>query len=269
MGGCVTEQPDPLATALRATIPHEHWQAVGEAWADAALSEHSSVASFCRFVQELMALGAPAVLIEHALQSARDEVAHAQLSFSVATALLGTNVGPGPLPAQAPRTLSFAELVETTLNEACVDESLGAMAADEAARICAVPELITILQRIAVEEARHADLAWQTVGWAMSYDPSGVGDVLRAWLARLPANDAPPTTHVPDPQTNALMCYGVLGDDWMHAQRPMVEASIVRPVIEELLCRAGSPDGATAGALTTGRPALSLADAVPGQPPKT
>jgi hypothetical protein len=226
---------DTLRQELLAHVPPDLRTAAGEAWADAALSEHSSVASFARFVQELMALGAPPTLIEGALQAARDEVEHARASFGIASHLLGVPVGPGPLPAQAARDLSIADLARTTLEEACVDESLGAIAAEEAARHCVIPSVRAVLEKIAVEEARHADLAWQTVGWALSMDPVGVRAVLHSWHAELPADVRDPAASETDAHTNALLKLGVVSDAWLHRNRPAVETTVVRPVLEQLL----------------------------------
>ena len=55
-------------------------QRAAEAWAREGALEHASVASFARFALELMALAAPAQLVEAALEAARDEVRHAAAS---------------------------------------------------------------------------------------------------------------------------------------------------------------------------------------------
>ena len=52
-------------------------------WLAAALAEHASVASFSKFALELLAVGAPASLLQRAHQAALDEIRHAQLSFDV------------------------------------------------------------------------------------------------------------------------------------------------------------------------------------------
>ena len=69
-----------------------------EGWVEAALAEHASVASFGRFVLELMAVGAPPELVEAATRAMSDEIAHARLAFGVAERLSGRSRGPGRLP---------------------------------------------------------------------------------------------------------------------------------------------------------------------------
>jgi hypothetical protein len=48
--------------------------------------EHASVAAFARFTLDLLALGAPADLVQSAQQALGDEIAHAELCFGLAGA---------------------------------------------------------------------------------------------------------------------------------------------------------------------------------------
>src|SRR5262249_34475352 len=82
--------PARLASALRA--------ALARLWTENARGEHASVPAFSRLALSLVALGAPARLVEAAHRAALEEIAHARLSFSLAGAYAGAPVGPGPLP---------------------------------------------------------------------------------------------------------------------------------------------------------------------------
>jgi 1,2-phenylacetyl-CoA epoxidase catalytic subunit len=236
----VTER-DPVAAALRAAIPPAMHQTVGLAWADAGLSEHASVASFARTVQELLALGAPADLVEEALEAAQDEVRHARTAFALAGHLLDHPVGPGPLEALAPRALDLAELARTTFEEACVDETLGAHAAERALAHCHIGPLREALQAILDEESRHAILAWKTVGWALGVGGAPVRAVLQELLAGL-AEDAADVDEAPDPSTRAMLEAGILPEPWLAAHRAWVEVHLVRPTLVRLLAE---PSGAS------------------------
>lgn len=158
--------PRPADPARRA--------ALAARWAQIAAMEHASVGSFARFTLELLALGAPPELLAEAQRAAADEVRHAQLAYSVASALQGAPLGPGPLDTAAvlPNT-RLADFARALVQEACVGETLGALEAAEAARACADPTLRAALTQVAEDEARHAALAWRTLGWALrSADPA-------------------------------------------------------------------------------------------------
>ena len=152
-------------------------------WTEVALMEHASVASFSRFSLHLLALGAPAHLVAGAHQAALDEVRHGRLFFGLATAAAGRDLGPGPLSLPPDRRMSLADLAEATAREGAIGETLGAILAarqlmgttDEAVR--------RVLQRIVTEEARHAELAWSTLRWALAEGGEAVAERLRGVFA--------------------------------------------------------------------------------------
>ncbi|PRQ06723.1 ferritin-like domain-containing protein [Enhygromyxa salina] len=154
-------------------------------WAEIAALEHASVASFARFGSQLLALGAPARLLLACKQAARDEVEHARLAYGLASAYGGAPIGPGRLDLHdLVVEASWREVVHGLIVEACVGETLGvaeAMAAAERAREGAVRE---VLERIAADELRHAQLAWQSLEWLLS-DASVDADDRRWALALL------------------------------------------------------------------------------------
>lgn len=177
-----------------------------EGWAEAALAEHASVASFGRFVLELMAVGAPPELVAGATRAMADEIAHARLAFGVVERLSGQARGPGALPLAGalPDDVTLRDVVMGTLAEGCVNETLAAAEARAAASVCEDPQICDVLERIAVDEAEHSALAWRFLRWALGQDPSLIVDV-GAWLT---AHGAPTiNTAEPDP---ALAAFGRL-----------------------------------------------------------
>ncbi len=143
--------------------------ALARAWAADALREHASVASFSRFSLDLLAAGAPAHLVALAHQAALDEIRHAELCFALAAGYAGEALGPGPFPVGAEVRVagSLAALVASAVKEGCVGETVAAvMAAEQLAR-AKDPAVRAALARIAVDEARHAELAWRAVAWAV------------------------------------------------------------------------------------------------------
>jgi len=173
-----------------------------DGWAAAALEEHASIASFARATLELMAVGAPPDLIAGCQHAALDEIAHAQGCLAMA-ARHGCAVEPGPIEALAPRGGGLAAVARDTFLEGCVGETLGALQAANARDAAQDPDERALLTRIADDEARHAELAWKTVAWAVSKDPSIVSS-LRAAADRA-RTDAPVWRDVIDPALSAVV----------------------------------------------------------------
>jgi hypothetical protein len=158
-------------------------RAAAEAWTRAALAEHASVAAFARLSLELLACGAPADLVLAAQQAGADEVRHARLAFSLASAYAGEAVRPGTFPFEASLRVSgdLAALAVSTVSEGCVGETLSVLLADEALRVATDPAVRQALRVIARDEARHAELAWRIVQWAIAEG----GDAVRIAVAEV------------------------------------------------------------------------------------
>jgi hypothetical protein len=136
-------------------------------WLEAARMEHASVASFARLTLELLAVGAPPELLAASTQAAQDEVRHAQTCFGLATLFGAPDLGPGPLVLDtAGRTPTLLAIAAAAAREGCVWETTAALEAHVAAAECRLPAVQEALERIADDEASHADLAWQIVRWA-------------------------------------------------------------------------------------------------------
>jgi hypothetical protein len=151
-------------------------------WAQIAALEHASVASFARFGMQLLALGAPPRLLRACKQAAHDEVVHAQLAYALASAYGREPIGPGQLNLHnVAFAASWREVVRGLIVEACVGETLGVAEAMTAAEHAQVPAVRAVLERIAADELRHAQLAWQSLAWLL-----GIADERdRAWALAL------------------------------------------------------------------------------------
>jgi len=217
---------ESLPAALRAEI--------GERWLEAGLAEHASISSFARFVQELMSLAAPPSLVDAALEAAREEVEHARDSFIQAARITGVPRSPGPLPIVAPRALTLAELAVTTFEEACVEETIGTLLAEAALEHCVDAACAATLRKIAEEEARHAELAWKTVVWALECGGEEVRDALL--VARESHQPPELTSPVEDSETDKqLRAFGVVPNHAVPAIHRAAWFDVVVPMIDELL----------------------------------
>lgn len=140
---------------------------LAQAWLDVALGEHASIAAFARLTLELMGLGAPADLVAQVQAAAADEVEHATLAFAMVRRFGGDPVEPGPFPVGPSLQLHGdpVDVATAAVREGCVGETVSAWLAERAAERATDPESRRVLSRIAADEARHAALSWQLVGW--------------------------------------------------------------------------------------------------------
>jgi len=146
---------------------------IADAWLMDARMEHASIASFARFGLELLSFGAPAELVELCQRAALDEVAHARACFAMAERYHGSPRGPAPLDVSGATAAStLRESVRAALAEGCVGETRAAGLAAHALRDVRDTAAKATLERIARDEAQHAQLAWRFVAWALRSDPS-------------------------------------------------------------------------------------------------
>jgi len=177
-----TPAPTPLAGA-------ELRQRIARGWLDDARMEHASIASFARFSLELLSFGAPADLVADAQRAGLDEVQHARDCFALAARFGGSELGPSPLPmAEVALAASLGESVRAAFLEGCLGETQAAALAAEAVALAEDPEVVRVLTKIAEDEARHAELAFRFVAWALEQEPA-LGAQLAALVTELGAAD--------------------------------------------------------------------------------
>jgi hypothetical protein len=144
--------------------------ALATAWLADARMEHASVASFARFTLELMAVGAPMDMIEEAQRAGLDEIAHARACLAIAqTYAKGEGLEAGALDVSGLtiRT-SLSDVVRAAVSEGCCGETLAAIALQRASASCVDQDTRAVLALIADDEARHAQLAFRFVAWAVA-----------------------------------------------------------------------------------------------------
>ena len=217
-----------LAPDVRARI------AVG--WARAAQAEHASIASFARFTLELLAVGAPPDLVRDTQRAALDEIAHAELSFAIASVYAGQSLGPGRLPIDSNviGRVDLESVIENTVIEGCVGEALAAAEA-EAARDAAIPAVVkTVLGRVAADEAAHAMLAYRFVGWALGVGDRSACAAARSAFTREIARrrDQPVLESV---RESTLRTHGLLPAPERHELRLQVLTTVIEPTANALL----------------------------------
>ncbi|MCB9547229.1 MAG: ferritin-like domain-containing protein [Myxococcales bacterium] len=211
---------------------------VADEWAQDGLMEHASVASFARFTLHLLAVGAPPALVDEALQAGRDEIEHARLCFRLAQRVGGAAVGPGPLPLDGDviGDVSLPAVVRAAVAEGCVGETVAAMEAGAALERAEDVEVRAALQIIARDEARHAELAWRFVGWAVQADAAARAAAEDAFRVVLAAPAGAPLTEEAD--VDRLAAWGRLTRRRRADVRAEALAEVVAPTAQALLARA-------------------------------
>jgi hypothetical protein len=168
-GDWLAARPAPAPAHLSATLRER----IAQQWLNDAVLEHASVAAFARFTLELLAFGAPSQLVEDSVRAGLDEVAHTRACFAEAARYNRIARGPGALAVhdvRAAATLPAA--VRGTFIEGCIGETQAALIARHAAQRAEDPTARALLKQIAIDEARHAELAWRFVAWALDRNPA-------------------------------------------------------------------------------------------------
>lgn len=175
-------------------LPTEERAALAEMWARDAASEHASIAAFSRFSLQLMALGAPADLVEAAHLAALDEARHARDAYALASAYAGKEIGPSALDVRGTldhvADVTLTRLAVETFEHGCVGETIAAWDAREKLAEYNDPTVRDVLARVAADEERHAELAWRAVAWAVRAGGDVAREALEDAFDRISQNDA-------------------------------------------------------------------------------
>ncbi|WP_437795147.1 hypothetical protein [Sorangium sp. So ce693] len=212
-------------------------------WAERGQNEHASVASFGRFALALMAQGAPPQLLEAAHRAALDEVRHARLALAIASAYAGEPVGVGPLPLHGALDDlgSLEALTLATVVEGCVGETLSAIEAEIAAQAARPPAVRMALQAIARDEARHAELAWAFVRWAVTTGGARLRERVAGAFSRALDQVGAGAPGIAD--SDLPPAHGFLAEGELHRLRQQAVADVLRPAAAALVDERGSSAG--------------------------
>jgi hypothetical protein len=204
--------------------------------------EHASIASFARFSLQLLSVGAPPELLHACHQAALDEIEHARMSFDLASRFGAEAIGPGPLDLTGVLGQnSFDEILIGAFREGCVGETVAALVAQAQLAHATDPEVRRCLERIAEDEARHAELAWRFVAWALMQRAPEQRDALVRRLesvaAMVPDDAAPDDVKTP---ASSWRGHGrLLPRDFREVSAAAL-VDVVRPALRQLARAASS-----------------------------
>jgi hypothetical protein len=134
------------------------------AWfAEQAYLERASIGAFVELADWLERRGAPSDLVERCREAAADEVVHGDRMAALAERE-GFEVPP---PRAEPGGDELLAIALHNAVEGCVRESFGALLGAHQARACEDAELRELFARIADDELRHGQLAWDLDAWLL------------------------------------------------------------------------------------------------------
>jgi hypothetical protein len=162
IASCTGPGPGRRPPGLQSTSIAARCQ-VGQWLANAAHLEAASVHAFRVLGRELGRHGAPRGLVAGARRALRDEARHARMTARLARA---HGVTPPPVRVARAHRRSLEEIAVENAAEGCVRETFAAMLAMWQARAAADPEVRQTMAAIALDEVRHAELAWSVDAWA-------------------------------------------------------------------------------------------------------
>jgi hypothetical protein len=208
---------------------------IADVWARDALAEHASVASFSRFVSELLAVGAPAELVTAARKATAEEIEHARIGFSLATHYAGAPLGPGVLVIDDTSSgrVDLADLAARTAAEGCVAETIASLQLSAAADAARDATLGALLRAMAEEEAEHALLAWRMVRWAIDAGGAPVVEAVGAVFVHASSHVGfgPCATR----ETDVLRAHGILTRRERHCSAVAALRDVIAPAARSLL----------------------------------
>ena len=135
---------------------------VGAYFAEVAWLEAASVVAFRRVESDLVALGAPDVLVAAARRAQADEVRHAREASALARRF---GASERALHVEPPTERDRLAIALENAVEGCVRETYGALVAAYQARRAEDPAVRTFFERIAADEAHHAELSHAIAAW--------------------------------------------------------------------------------------------------------
>lgn len=246
----------PQSLVGAADLPESLRTELGAYWAWLGQMEHASVAAFARFALQLLSLGAPPELVADAQAAMGDELEHARLCFGLAQSLARRPIGPGRLGLEgAFESASLAEVVRLAIVEGCVGETVAALEAAEACSRATEPAVVAVLEKVQVDEQRHAELAWRFVRWALETGGAEARAAASETFARALGEATAPVAQesaAASDEARAL-AFGRLPERLRSELRRRVLREVVGPCAERLLTATGGAEASVqGGALAAG-----------------
>lgn len=232
-------QPERASASAAADLDPTTAAALARDWLHDACEEHASIAAFARFTMHLVSVGAPPEMIAESQRASLDEIKHARACFALARRYGGREMGPGALSLEgAMPPMTLAEIAALTAEEGCVGETLGVLLAERQLAMTSDPFVRSLLVKahIVQDEARHAELSWRFVAWAVARGGEPVRRAVRAAIRRAVADTlATPIRSYHGVDVDAWRAHGRLTCADAHAVAERGVREIIEPCAAALL----------------------------------
>ncbi|MDX2091518.1 MAG: hypothetical protein SFX73_26900 [Kofleriaceae bacterium] len=155
-------------------------------WRERAVSEASVGSVFVQLVEELVASGAPAAIIELARQAQRDEARHARVCADLAEAYGGTPVELPParsvrLPDHGQSDVRLRAALHA-INLCCISETIASAFVEACLGGCAADALRELHGQHLADEVHHARVGWAYLATLSPSERAAVAPHLPALL---------------------------------------------------------------------------------------
>ena len=219
-------------------LPEALREEVAAGWAESGTHEHASVASFGRFLMDLMSLGAPLDLVQATTRAIEDEIRHARDCFSIASAYAGMPLGPDVVDVRGSMDHAGDEatILKDAILEGCIGETLAASVAGWLGPKVGDERMAEVLRGITKDEGDHAVLAWRFVDWMLTERPHLIG-VARATFESVRVDPTPRWAEGVDVCEIALVRHGHVRAATEERLRLSAYRDTVKPCIEALFRR--------------------------------
>jgi len=223
-------------------LDRETRRALADFWGQEALFEHASVASFARFVLHLLAVGAPADLVQRAQLALGEEIEHATLGFGLASAYAGAALRPSALDVSGGLDEGFeaAGIAVAVAREGCIAETVAALQIAAARDAATDPVIKSALARVAEQEMEHALLSWRYLRWALEHGEVSLQAAVTAVFTAPEAHVGIGATTALPGDREAMRGHGCLPPDERRALAADTLARVVLPAARALLAAVGS-----------------------------
>lgn len=190
-------------------------------WLRDAQKEHASVPAFARLAWQLIALGAPAELLERTYRAGLQEIDHTRRCFALVSAYAGRPCGVMPMPELDTDhgATNLIQMATDSLVDGCFIEDLNSDAAELARSRVGDPAVRDLLDAIVRDERAHAALAWDIVAWCVREGGDPVVDAVRSAAAGLSAEGG----GLYDAELAALVARCDVADLHAHGRVPLAD----------------------------------------------
>lgn len=159
----IVEGRRPVGLEMPQPTPSPSGHVVGAWLAQAACLEAASALAYARLARDLELYGAPERLVEGSARARLNELRHARIVGRLAERF---GVRPvTPPPAEHLPLRSLVDVAIVNIVEGFVRTTYGATAAEYRARSAGNAEVREVMQEIARDELRHAELAFDVAVW--------------------------------------------------------------------------------------------------------